>query len=333
MRTGSSLLSSLEPGEPIPIQCAGRLLDGSRCVRRLRFARGARQSLSLELYYWHAPRSLYCDECSPAARAEQARIRLAARKAECGVPEDLRGYELSRILERKGRETWEHFEGRLRDCQQPTLAVDDWNRHLYQSLEACQLGCPSYWLWGHVGSGKSTFAAALVDKLLRLDLGLSVTWKVEAQLLDEIAGCYASERKELKRRVYESQVLVLDDMGASERFTDAEFDDVQDILTKFVESGSSRRKILVCTSNEALSSERITRRYGDRVMSRLLGLCGKKQWRLAGWDFRTGRDMRQAEKQAQLALVREKAGITGGDAGATPRAGRSGGPPDETGRS
>jgi DNA replication protein DnaC len=156
--------------------------------------------------------------------------------------------------------------------------------------------------FGTVGTGKTHLAIGIIKELI-IEKGIACVFYDYSELLKQIQNSYnpsvQTTEVEILRPVFESEVLVLDDLGASRR-TDWVWDAVSLILnTRYNEN-----RTLIITTNypdgpSALAEgfegpQRSTRddtlgdRVGDRMRSRIHEMC--RIIKLSGMapDFRSG---------------------------------------------
>jgi DNA replication protein DnaC len=140
---------------------------------------------------------------------------------------------------------------------------------------------------GPCGVGKTHLATAII-KVLMLNKGVSCLFYDFRDLLKEIQDSYnpVSQSSELKvlEPVYEAEVLVLDELGASKPT-----DWVRDTMTQIINTRYNDRKVTIFTSNyldeiTTPGEETLTDRVGVRLRSRLHEMC--KVVMIKGDDYR-----------------------------------------------
>jgi len=140
---------------------------------------------------------------------------------------------------------------------------------------------------GPCGVGKTHLATAIIRDLA-LDKGISCLFYDFRDLLKEIQDSYnpISQTTELKvlEPVYDAEVLVLDELGASKPT-----DWVRDTMTQIINTRYNDRKLTVITSNyldepQQSDEETLTDRVGVRLRSRLHEMC--KVVLVKGDDYR-----------------------------------------------
>ena len=139
---------------------------------------------------------------------------------------------------------------------------------------------------GPVGVGKTHLAAAILRGLI--ERGASCLFYEFGALLQEIRDSYnpVSQASELKvlAPVYEAEVLVLDELGASKPT-----DWVQDTMMQIIGKRYNDRKLTLFTTNyrdvrQTPAEETLEDRIGTRLRSRLYEMC--KTVIIDGEDYR-----------------------------------------------
>lgn len=129
---------------------------------------------------------------------------------------------------------------------------------------------------GACGVGKTHLATAIINALA-LHKGISCLFYDFRDLLKEIQDSYnpVSQATELKvlEPVYDAEVLVLDELGASKPT-----DWVRDTMTQIINTRYNDRKLTIFTSNyldepQQPNEESLTDRVGVRLRSRLHEMC------------------------------------------------------------
>ncbi len=140
---------------------------------------------------------------------------------------------------------------------------------------------------GPCGVGKTHLATAIIRALIE-QKGIQCLFYDFRDLLKEIQDSYnpVSQNSELKvlAPVYEAEVLVLDELGASKPS-----DWVRDTMTQIINTRYNDRKVTIFTTNyldESASpgEETLTDRVGVRLRSRLHEMC--KIVTVKGEDYR-----------------------------------------------
>ena len=140
---------------------------------------------------------------------------------------------------------------------------------------------------GPCGVGKTHLAAAILASLIQRK-GVSCLFYDFRDLLKEIQDSYnpVSHSSELKvlSPVYEAEVLVLDELGASKPT-----DWVRDTMTQIINKRYNEKKVTIFTSNyldevSSANEETLTERVGMRLRSRLHEMC--KVIQITGDDYR-----------------------------------------------
>ncbi len=140
---------------------------------------------------------------------------------------------------------------------------------------------------GPCGTGKTHLATAIIRSLI-LKKGVPCLFYDFRDLLKEIQDSYnaVSQTTELRvlEPVYEAEVLVLDELGASKPT-----DWVRDTMTQIINTRYNDRKLTIVTSNypdeaQSPNEETLTDRVGVRLRSRLHEMC--KAILIKGDDYR-----------------------------------------------
>jgi len=140
---------------------------------------------------------------------------------------------------------------------------------------------------GPCGVGKTHLATAIIRELALLK-GISCLFYDFRDLLKEIQDSYnpVSQTTELKvlEPVYEAEVLVLDELGASKPT-----DWVRDTMTQIINTRYNDKRLTIITSNyldepQQPNEETLTDRVGVRLRSRLHEMC--KVVLIKGDDYR-----------------------------------------------
>jgi DNA replication protein DnaC len=146
-------------------------------------------------------------------------------------------------------------------------------------------------LMGPVGTGKTHLATAILRGLA--EKGVPCLFYEFGALLKEIQNSYnpVSQTSELKvlASVFEAEVLVLDELGASKPT-----DWVRDTMMQIINTRYNDRKLTVFTTNYLderllLSEETLEERIGARLRSRLYEMC--KTVCIEGGDYRRELDV------------------------------------------
>ncbi len=141
-------------------------------------------------------------------------------------------------------------------------------------------------LMGPVGTGKTHLSAAILRGLI--EKGIACLFYEFGALLKEIQGSYnpVSQTSELKvlAPVYEVEVLVLDELGASKPT-----DWVRDTMMQIINTRYNERKLTIFTTNYAderrhAAEETLEDRIGVRLRSRLYEMCRTVE--VLGEDYR-----------------------------------------------
>ncbi|NLJ33150.1 MAG: ATP-binding protein [Firmicutes bacterium] len=122
---------------------------------------------------------------------------------------------------------------------------------------------------GDVGRGKTHLAAAILQEVLRQ--GYDGIFVVVIELLNEIRDSYERSNKrerDLLQVVKETDLLVLDDLAAAERFTEWERGKLYEIINARYEDENP----IIITTNRTITW--IEERLGEKVVGRLLEMSG-----------------------------------------------------------
>ena len=158
-------------------------------------------------------------------------------------------------------------------------ALEDFTAEKYTNKEILKVlsGYPygNYFLWGNAGIGKTHAAVAVLRNVpnayvFRLS-------EISRRFRDSLE--VPDEREQI--RFFSSCYMLLDDLG-SEKITDY----LQSILFEIIDNRwQNRQSGLIITSNVDIAS--LGQMVGDKVVSRIVGLCGKKNLiHLTGTDRR-----------------------------------------------
>jgi DNA replication protein DnaC len=147
-------------------------------------------------------------------------------------------------------------------------------------------------LMGPVGTGKTHLSTAILRGLI--EKGIPCLFYEFGALLKEIQNSYnpVSQTSELKvlAPVYETEVLVLDELGASKPT-----DWVRDTMMQIIGARYNSRRLTIFTTNyfderRAPAEETLEDRIGVRLRSRLYEMC--KTVQIEGEDYRRKLDAR-----------------------------------------
>ncbi len=139
---------------------------------------------------------------------------------------------------------------------------------------------------GPCGVGKTHLAVATIKALI--DKGIPCLFYDFRDLLKEIQDSYNPVSKMTEQGVlepvYQAEVLVLDELGASKPT-----DWVRDTMTQIINTRYNDKKVTIFTSNyleesENPNEETLTDRVGVRLRSRLFEMC--KLVKIKGEDYR-----------------------------------------------
>lgn len=281
--------------EPPPLVCGatGRVEDEKGCGRSHRWVwyapKGGRYPAR-----WCAPKVSPCPACKPSDEGKERR-ELEGRLRRAGIPEPLLHVDLAEISLQSGGESEESFKSRCK--REKRLGVLMVNARVLGTLRTWQPREESgrvRWLvlHGPPGTGKSTLLAGLARRLLArppeaitedrgaLDLPLpgqrtltrrGLAGAVYEQLPEvlrreqlKLRGLDPAPMKELAQ---EERVLLLDEVGTSDRPSSSEVD----WMERIVGYRSDRGLPLVLATNQPIERLLSGSLYGARVADRLAG--------------------------------------------------------------
>ncbi len=161
---------------------------------------------------------------------------------------------------------------------------------------------------GPCGVGKTHLAVATLKALI--EKGITCLFYDFRDLLKEIQDSYnpISKTSELQvlAPIYEAEVLVLDELGASKPT-----DWVRDTMTQIINTRYNHRKATIFTSNYVddpsnPNEESLTDRVGIRLRSRLYEMCKTVIVKGADYRIEMGRKRGQVERRVQPITARKK---------------------------
>ncbi len=161
-----------------------------------------------------------------------------------------------------------------RSAPDQVTAVKRYVRNVAENLDRGR----GLWLWGDVGTGKTTLA--MVVSKAALDAGRSVAIYSLPRLLNLLRESLESEGGllDLLDRLSAVDLLHIDDLGAENRT-----DWVLEQLYSIVNARYEAQRAIVATTN--LMPDQLNERLGTRTVSRLVEICGDPI-ALAGADKR-----------------------------------------------
>lgn len=231
---------------------------------------------------------LECVECRKRALVEaEAAQKLAAyrkRLAASRLPERYHRYRFDRVLVQGTEEDLASFTSRVSDAAETHLGITRYNHQLARELREWSPSKPGVYLTGPVGGGKTTLIAALLTRLMWMDVG--VLYLSESTLYDSVRRGMRAERgqpvEDLEGLACTVRVLALDDLGTTEALASWQ----RDLLERIIAARYDAGKPILVTSNLRISD--IGHLHSERVASRLAQMCGRRQYELVGFDWRTG---------------------------------------------
>lgn len=161
---------------------------------------------------------------------------------------------------------------------------------------------------GPCGVGKTHLAVATLKALI--EKGIPCLFYDFRDLLKEIQDSYnpVSKTSELQvlAPVYEAEVLVLDELGASKPT-----DWVRDTMTQIINTRYNDRKVTIFTSNyldepATPNEESLSERVGIRLRSRLYEMCKTVIVKGADYRIEMGRKRGQVQRRVQPITSRKK---------------------------
>jgi DNA replication protein DnaC len=194
-----------------------------------------------------------------------------ARRCDCRAEESRRRLlEAARIPRRYGPCTLQSYRPAQGNASQ--LRAFNWAFRLVREYPAVDLGLL---LTGPCGVGKTHLSVAILRELI--EKGVPCLFYEFGALLKEIQDSYnaASQSSESKvlAPVYETEVLVLDELGAVKPT-----DWAKDTMTQVIGRRYNDRKLTIFTTNYSderrqPSEETLEERIGARLRSRLYEMC------------------------------------------------------------
>jgi DNA replication protein DnaC len=137
----------------------------------------------------------------------------------------------------------------------------------------------SIYLHGNIGAGK-TYAAYAIAKLLYVNK-IDVKIRNYIDMLNEIKKSFNTEYSDdvINSLLFENKVLILDDLG-SEKLTDWSVE----ILYRLINRRYENIMPLIIVSN--LTLKELSKKYGDRITSRITEMVGDNIIKFTGKDRR-----------------------------------------------
>lgn len=200
-----------------------------------------------------------CDECLACLEANERdkalqRV-LLERRSRCGLPANLRGEQLVALPAKRGQ------LAAIRAARQWAIGE----------------GSPGLMLLGPTGVGKTQIAAAACWTRLTVS---PCTYASAARVMAQLGASFGDDARTRATRVFSgSGALVLDDL---DKVRPTDFGREQ--LFAAVDAREQAGSPLLVTTN--LTPAQIGERYGDALMSRLVGYCRAvkvegEDWRIA----------------------------------------------------
>lgn len=214
--------------------------------------------------------AIIAQEC-PCRQIQRATQQIAA--AHMSVPKDVQQQTF------EGFETLQHAKlalsfARLMADRQPTI---EWQGKVKAGLL----------LMGGTGTGKSSLAFVVYK--MRSEAGERCVWANFMDLLNRVRETYDDDYQgvsvaALLAPICKAPFLVLDDVGSETRKTEMAEDAIETIR-QIVDFRFNQALPTIITTNLD-ANEKLRVQFGDRVWSRVMGLCHVVQ--MDGIDMRTG---------------------------------------------
>jgi hypothetical protein len=295
-------MATTQPPRPDPIPC-----PGDRCTALIPFV-----WFKAGAYSFWAREAHLCPACTEKADTAAARAAQLAAIEAAGIPPRYRGYAFDRFLAAKWGETRADFEGRLRLCAEPTIGITAWNRGVASEVRNWSPSSGSLLITGPVGGGKTTLLCAGLEGAIRA--GKAGLYLREATLLQVERARATAPRghapPDLLAAAQRASVLGLDDLGTVEEPRAWQ----RDLIEGLICERWDRDLPLIATTNRTMAE--LAGLFGERVASRLTGMCGRRVLLLQGWDWRTGEEHAGAPVQAAEASRDGRSAAAGPDGGA-----------------
>ena len=215
-----------------------------------------------------------------------------ARRCQCRVADQrTKWLEAARIPRRYAECS---FEGFKKDPNTPQDVAFRWACRLVLDYPNVERGLL---FMGPVGVGKTHLSVAILRDLI--NKGVPSLFYEFGALLKEIQDSYnpISQTSELKvlAPVYQAEVLVLDELGASKPT-----DWVRDTMAQIINTRYNDKKLTIFTTNyldvrRRATDETLEDRIGVRMRSRLYEMCKKVE--IDGEDFRRRFERRPFDAQ------------------------------------
>jgi DNA replication protein DnaC len=228
-----------------------------------------------------------CRVCSDATRAleDDQRRQDVLRRAR--IPERLWWAGFDRVVRQGRDQDWASFRARV-DAAPGHVGITTWNVKAATTIRDWQTTDPmGLYVWGPIGSGKTTLIAARANALAQG--GADLCWVQEAELLTG----KPLHRMALFDRCCAVRVLVLDDLGVTSSIKGWQRDMMQDLFARRY----AQALPMLISANLPIDApgprdHSVARRYGERVASRLIQMVGGNRAGLPGYLEVRGYDWR-----------------------------------------
>ncbi len=215
-----------------------------------------------------------------------------ARRCRCRVPEQqTKLLDAARIPRRYVHCSLDNFRA---EQDTPQYVAQRFSYRLVEEYPAAERGLL---FMGSVGVGKTHLSVGILHNLIKK--GVPCLFYEFGSLLKEIQDSYnhVSKTSELGvlAPVYQAEVLVLDELGASKPT-----DWVRDTMAQIINTRYNDKKLTIFTTNfldarRAATEETLEDRIGVRLRSRLYEMCRKVE--IDGEDYRRRFDRRRFDTQ------------------------------------
>ena len=225
-----------------------------------------------------------CGPCVEAEKQADRRERFNGRLAHSGLPGRYARFTFDRVIVQQRQESIEDFARRVEACKAPHLGITRYNDAIAKEIRGWNPGRKSLFITGPVGGGKTTLVAALLHQLMLDDT--EVLYLPEALLYDTVRQSMKAPRDQrridLPGMASRCRVLALDDLGTVEDLAPWQRNVIEQVICARYDANLP----IIITSNLRLSD--VAALHSERIASRLSEMCGRRQYELLGYDWRTG---------------------------------------------